>query len=113
MYMCEKYAKFEACLKTHSKAHDDVFDSGQGDVAADDQRGRNTGRPRRVPPHSAGTAVVLRRQSMPSKIAQAQRCELGSVPCDTEVLPLHPLDAGATPNLRRNHDASCDLSDIR
>ena len=36
-----------------------------------------------------------------------------SMPCDTEEIRLHTLNAGERPNLCWNHDASCDLSVIR
>ena len=49
-------------------------------------------------PHSA-EAVVLPATAHAFRDRWAQRCELGSMPCDTEELRLHTLDAGETPDL--------------
>ena len=44
---------------------------------------------------------------------RTQCCELGSMPCDSEELRVHTRNAGETPDLCWNHDASCDLFVVR
>ena len=85
----------------------------QGGGAADHQRGRNTAKARQVLLHSTEAAVVLPVTAHASQDRGTQRCQLCSMPCDTEELMLHKLDAGETSDLCWNLDASCDLSVIR